>query len=328
MKKLFLTAIMALACTMAFCQTADEPAPVSMQGSHLYLGVRGGASGMLFNSDMDLTSTPQVNLGLDINYAYFFGKHFGLRTGINFVSFTCKSQQQVDNDFEGNDAYIYTVNSTDAYGNNYTQIGVEEYVSRFHATGTVDEYFGGYNFEIPLQLAFQSEHWYANLGVKFAIPGYLFSSNKSKLDIDYLGAVQADGTLFPDLTSDPMRITEKTNSVEGNTTYYAIGGNYGKHYPFQVLGAFDFGYRFGCTCGNSWMIGLYADFAIKGVDLLAQNEVSAAGTTNMGINIDIPTETYEVTYNSGILTSPLANSFRLFDFGVKIQYDFGLSKRN
>lgn len=311
MKKIFLTALMAFAFgASAFAQEAPAASEQPLAGSHLYLGARLGAAEFMMRSNFageNFTMTNKLGLGIsaDVNYAYFFTPHFGLRTGLNLT--------QVNNSRMRFENYDRAIPAT--VGHLYDPAhGIYEQINSIYTyTAAGDETYTATYFEIPLQLAFQGNHWYANCGVKYALPFKAFNARKSYDAIDFYYGATTPGAGVADV---PTVYEQSIVEVGGDYNYRDFVK------PNFWLGALEFGYRFGCDCGNSWMLGVYADFSINAINCAGEsmeNEFVAINVT--GANNEHHNFTRDLAVSSDVI-----DHFRMMDFGVKLQYDFGFRR--
>lgn len=295
MKKIFITIV----CALALCSTvsAQEENNAGLKsGSHLSFGARAGVAGFLVNGGFTDTYMGS-GLALDLSYAYFFTDHVGIRIGVNASSIS--SGYRADNVVSAMSCNVPITTNT----------GTRTVLANYSGTTTtVSEDYNGLYGEIPIQLALQGNHWYANLGVKLAIPVKVDADyNYSETPVEFLGS--------PNLGTTVALDDELYGAQSGSYRLYDFREETNYLNPFYVMLALEGGYRIGCTCGDSWIIGLYLDYSLNSA------------------NIENPTETNLITASDGpnfthhnVMSTNLIDSFKLFNFGVKLQYDLGLKK--
>lgn len=297
MKKVIIT--LALSLLVGFSAFAQQYPLLS--GSHIYLGARAGAASFGVNGGYFVKpNVPGLNVAADLGYAYFFNQHIGVRTGVQLAYSSSRYKDEIAGTLSGNldDANGYMLYK-------YTQHGI-------------NEMYSGKYLEVPLQLALQFSHFYANLGVKYA---YALSTSASakhgKLDIEnvtsYIGNSRAN-TLDFDPTNPLFQPNDRGVYSDARYDENTINHNW-------LFASIDFGYRFGCDCGNSWMLGVYGDLGLNPIQFN-----NAANAEYLTINDNFPLAPN--AYYRNVLTSNLAEKMNLLNVGVKLQYDFGLRKQN
>ena len=304
MKKVFLTVLIALG--FAFAATAQDANLGLKRGSHIGIGARGGMAGFLIDNHFSDPTDLGFGLGVDLSYAYFFTEHFGLRTGVYFSAIA--SGMHMDN--------VESVMSCPA---SYVGANADKIAEYTTLTPSISENYTAYFFEIPLQLAFRGNHWYTDLGVKFAIPGKMEANyQNAETDIFYHGSYSTVDNTFVGTGTEP--IPEKP--------YCAVNAGYSifdRHEennlckPLFVMAALEAGYRFGCDCGDSWSLGVYVDYAINNIALNNEDKPDL-----MQAEYGYPHTHF--FHTNGALNTNLINSFKLFNCGLKLKYEFGLRK--
>ncbi len=315
MKKLFLTVLVALSLgTVAYAQ---EDISFAQPGSHITLGGTVSGGGLwLSGSQSDVTKLG-IGLGGELTYAYFFTNNIGIRIGgsLNLIQSGFQNSEAVTSE----STVPVTMAGTSMLMNaNYW----------YTCPDVTERYFSIYGM-VPVQIALQGDRWYANLGVKFAVPVRVTCTEYSYAgtDVYYTGSTKASagvptGAIYESTTAG----ASGSYSLFNYKDLGLLGGNGNFVKPFFVMGSAELGYRFGCDCGHSWQIGCFADIAINSIH--PENApASANGYLNYATNpSNGPTATHN--YARGVMRTDLVNSFRLVNFGVKLSYDWALSKKN
>lgn len=299
MKKFFLTALVAL--TMGSMAFAQEEATMTRPGSHITVGARVSAGGLLLHDDISKPTKLGFGMGGDLSYAYFFNNTVGIRTGI-YGSLT-------------NSAYVNTNIHSDATCMvTYTGLSTP-HIAEYNAdTKNVREDYSSAYVEIPVQLALQGNHWYANLGVKCAVPVRVAGNYRyDATEVFFIGSHATDNSSFIGGVSSPVwDATLPQTSGSYSINNFRADNNYVN--PFFVMGALEAGYRFGCDCGHSWQIGAFVDFAINSI--ATPDNADLIYSTNGGVH----------HFTNGVMHTSLVDSFRFVNFGLKLSYDFALRK--
>lgn len=302
MKKFFLTVLVALSLgAVAFAQ--EEAPTMAKAGSHLTIGVNGSYGGLWLKGTQTGVTKLGFGMGGDLSYAYFFTNHVGIRVGVGaeLISSGFRSSEAVVS--EGS-CLVHYAGSTTPLNANY-----------WYSTPNVQENYESLYGMVPIQLALQGNHWYANLGVKLAIPVRVRCADYDydATEVYYKGSVKASAGVPTGYIPDGT-VAEQT----GSYTIYNFRADNNLVNPFFVMGAAELGYRFGCDCGHSWQIGCFADIAINAATPESEHTglLYATDGTNSGNH----------HYTNGVMRTDLVNTFRLVNFGLKLSYDFSLSK--
>lgn len=276
MKKIFSIVLLLAVLSASHAQRYDV--------FRLSVGLNGGLSAFTV-SDKNLEGSLKMGTeyGAELGFSVFFSQHFGIRTGLGF------SVLNGEYDFE-NITKTSTLRSLQTI--NYTTVMQDpKYVFR-----------SSYAM-VPIQLAFRSQHWYADLGVKVAIP------LKSQQDFSVAGTetnaeVAGLGTITPD---SPIASTMGCTRTPAQTF-----SNKDKSSQFLALLTLDGGYTIVKAPDFSWTIGLYGEYAINSTAIKGDGTVmvpNADGTVSKELN---PVSVAKLGY---------------FGFGIKLQCDFGIKAK-
>ena len=250
----------------------------------LSIGVNGGLSAFsVKDNNLEGSLKMGTEYGAELGFSVFFSQHFGIRTGLGF------SVLNGEYDFEN-----ITKTSTLRTMQNVTFTTVMQdpkYVFR-----------SSYAM-VPFQVAFRSQHWYADLGMKVAIP------LKSQQDFSVAGTetsaeVAGLGTITPD---SPIASTMGCTRTPAQTF-----SNKDKSSQFLALLTLDGGYTIVKSPDFSWTIGLYGEYAVNSTNIKGNGTVMVPhpdGTVSKELN---PVSVAKLGY---------------FGFGIKLQFDFGIKAK-
>ncbi|MBO4587594.1 MAG: hypothetical protein J5711_01660 [Bacteroidales bacterium] len=262
-----------------------------VDGSHLTASVKMGYSNLMVNSEKLKNSPGGFGVGAEIDYTHFVSTHIGLRVGCDVSIHISKYRMASYSAQSSEEIQVYTNPS----------LGESQTVEAEYKTTTVD-IVSDYMYSaigIPVALAFQGESWYASAGVKFNIPLKLRESSKygeTQTECVSIGNndVSIPGEVIP---GQRIEAIPYNSSARGNTFK-----------PFFVSSLIEGGYRLGSPRGDAIEMGVYAEFSFN--ECHPGSEKPLAARTNGKIE-SLPT-----------LLSNAVQSLRLFNVGVKLQYDF------
>lgn len=280
-------------------------------GLHLSLGARGGVAMMPVRGDFSHSDNPGLGIGLDMSLGYYFTPGFGLRTGINRTSvITSMSGKDVVSEVVA-PSPIYTY-----FEDCFTAV-----------TPQVDESYSLAFLEIPVFLAFRGDHWYANGGVKALIPTRMDCHyNYAESAIEYTHSESSGNKIFFPPTPDPYP------EQEGYVLLYSSKDDVERLFPFLLTLSVEGGYRVGCECGHSWILGAYVDWAVNSIHSNVQKDL--LNVSDDILNADNPTQAAAnsstcppgITHQESVLLSTAVKSMHFINLGFKLQYDFGLTR--
>lgn len=262
-----------------------------VDGSHLTASVKMGYSNLMVNSEKLKNSPGGFGVGAEIDYTHFVSTHIGLRVGCDVSVHISKYRMASYSAQSSEEIQVWTNPS----------LGESQTVEAEYKTTTVD-IVSDYMYSaigIPVALAFQGESWYASAGVKFNIPLKLRESSKygeTQTECVSIGNndVSIPGEVIP---GQRIEAIPYNSSARGNTFK-----------PFFVSSLIEGGYRLGSPRGDAIEMGVYAEFSFN--ECHPGSEKPLAARTNGKIE-SLPT-----------LLSNAVQSLRLFNVGVKLQYDF------
>ena len=262
-----------------------------VDGSHLTASVRMGYSNMMVNSEKLKNSPGGFCVGAEIDYTHFVSDHVGLRVGCDVSLHTSRYNMTSYSAQSTEDIEVWT----------NIELGQSQTVEAEYKTTTVD-ILSDYMYSevgIPVGLAFQGEYWYASAGVKFNIPLKMREMSKygeTQTECVSIGnnEVSIPGERLPGTKIDEIPY----NSAERGNTFK----------PFFVTSLIEGGYRIGSPRGDAIGIGVYAEFSFN--ECHPGSEKPLASRVNGKIEC-LPT-----------LKSNAIQSLRLFNVGIKLQYDF------
>lgn len=274
MKKTFFTVLLLALCSASFAQDYNV--------FRLSVEANGGVTAFT-PRDKGLDGSLQLGAGygVDLGFSVFFSQHFGIRTGLGFAvansSFAFDNMTQYQT-VETSKTIDYTSYLSDPKLSIHT-----DYIT------------------IPLQVAFLSSHWYANLGLKTYIPV------KNKEDFSYSNTetnafLHGMGDIAPEDPAAASLGCTRTGDV--SILNKAMSGMW---YPVVAL---DGGYRFIQSDVVSWTVGLYGECALS-----RRHAVDGQGV------LMTPNDDGTVTKT----VHPLAvDKLGYFGFGIKLRCDFGI----
>lgn len=276
MKKIFSILLLLAIFSASYAQRYDV--------FRLSIGVNGGLSAFTVKSD-NLNGSLKMGLGYgaDLGFSAFFSQHFGIRTGLGFS--VLNGEYNFDDITKNN-----TVRSFQTI--DYTTVMQDpKYVFR-----------SSYAM-VPIQVAFRTQHWYANMGVKVAIP------LKSQQDFSVSGTetsaeVAGLGTITPD---SPIASTMGCTRTVAQTF-----SNKDKSSQLLALLTLDGGYTIVKAPDFSWTIGVYGEYAVNSTAIKGDGTVmipNADGSVSKELN---PVSVAKLGY---------------FGFGIKLQCDFGIKSK-
>lgn len=277
MKKIIFTVLFLTLCSASFAQRYDV--------FRLSVGVSGGTTAFTVN-DKDLSGKLKlgVGYGADLGFTVFFSQHFGIRTGLGFSA----------------------VNGTYNFDDMTQTQTVETYKIIDYTSTLSDPKISILTdfITIPLQVAFRTTHWYANLGMKVFIPV------KNKEDFSYSNTeTSAFLRGMGDITLDDPAASSLGCIRTGEVSLR----NDKKPTTWQPVIALDGGYRFVKSDSFSWTVGLYAEYGFS------NRTIEGSGV------LMTPNDDGTVTKN----VHPLAiDKLGYFGFGIKLRCDFGIKLRS
>ena len=280
-------------------------------GLHLSLGVRGGVAMMPVSSNFPHTNNPGLGMGMDVSLGYYFTPGFGLRTGINRATvFASMSGQDVTSEVVA-PSPIYSY-----FEDHFAAI-----------TPQVEESYSAAFLEVPVFLAFRGDHWYANGGLKALIPTRMDCLYRyAESPIEYTESEPVGTKIFFPPTPNPYP------EQEGNTVLYSIQDDVEQIFPLLLTLSIEGGYRVGCECGHSWILGAYIDWGVNSIksgtqkDLLYVSDEVLLADDPTRAAANSATCPAGITHQESVLLSNAVKSMHYISMGFKLQYDFGLTR--
>ena len=269
---------------------AEKPLTI-VDGSHLTASVRMGYSNLMVNSEKLKNSPGGFVAGAEIDYTHYVSTHIGLRLGCDVTIHTSKYHMASYSAESSEEIQVWTNPS----------LGESQTVEAKYRT-TTEDIVSDYMYSaigIPVALAFQGEYWYASAGVKFNIPLKLRESSKYGVTQTECVSVGNNEVSIPgeSLPGQAIEAIPYNSTARGNTFK-----------PFFVTSLIEGGYRIGSPRGDAIGIGVYAEFSFNECHPGSEKPLAAR---NNGKIESLPT-----------LLSNAVQSLRLFNVGVKLQYDF------
>lgn len=309
MKKTIMTIVAALALSGSAMSQESE---ATAKGHHIYVGARGGASSIMLAPEASLDANNYYNNGsakaammaaIDVDYAYFWGDHWGVRTGLHLSNMMSKfTVGHVESRLE---------NIEMSYPDGMTGSAQTSIVRM--AGDNVTETFNGSFVEVPLQMAWQGKKLFADFGVKIGLPIRLNSARRGT-ELPYsVGTI--DNPNYPD-------ITEEQSIIDGERWSSATARCNDGVFPLSVSGLADLGIRRGCACGSSWMFSVYGEFGVLNTGSMAQYYAGSGESVKNDAGFRSDNYTF-----SGSAFRSNEGFAKYFTVGVKVQYDFAIGKK-
>lgn len=290
MKKVVFTLFLALGLmSSAFAQNEEAPVATA-HGSHVGFGFTTGwatASPALndFAKDAKLTNDGYGwGLGGLIEYSYIFGNHVGIRTGVGLMGF--------------HDSYKV---ETATFKMDAVDGGVWGPIDYTFHVKDASLNFNPIYLNVPLQLALKFDHWFLNVGFKFAFlvkPEITVDFN----DVDVAAYLQKTGNF---ITGD-----KAVAPVFGCGHHEAdVNMISDKKFHMLYILSLDGGWRFKAGDGNFFELGAYIDYSLNKIDI----------TSPQIANVTYRNDVAQIEIN------PLASAFSYLSAGIKFSYNFSVN---
>ena len=258
------------------------------------IGARGGAAAYLAETDLC-----KWNLGyqaaFDLQYAHYFKRksekkpYCGILTGVS-VSYLSSSVSGSVND-------AYSVLDTEGDQIDYT-ITADQ----------VKNSMSDLQVQVPLMFSLLYKGLYFNIGPRFVVPVY--TQGHQTLTNAHITAYYA-----------PYGVTLTDAVITGKLSEEQLDAQVSWDSPvFQINASAEIGYEFSLRNGDSFGIGVYADY---GVYNLYKNNASAQSmisVSQVGVDPLYPVPTVEVLP----LVSSYVSKLGYFDAGIKLVYNFNV----
>ncbi len=286
----------ALAAAMFLFGMPGMQAQENDKGSELSVAFQGlGIGSMPFSGTATWEDQPGLSLGFNAGYTYWFGKHFGFRTGVRMTRFS--HNQKISN----LDLPITTSLPMSSIG---LPGGSASTTVELNATATsVQEEQNATFVELPIQLAMRFGKAFVNLGVS------LSKAVNATADYSFTDPTLSI-TALPDLgvtptTPVPMTLTGATEKSVKNADMTK---------PFQCLLDAEVGMNFPLSDAACIALGLYGRLA------------PVAYKTDNTANLYVlnPDATYTLTQPS---TALQVEKIGYYEVGVSLGFNFGLGRR-
>lgn len=258
------------------------------------LGARGGAAAYLAE-----TSLCKWNLGyqaaFDLQYAHYFKRksekkpYCGILTGVS-VSYVSSSVSGSVND-------AYSVMDTEGDQIDYT-ITAEQVKSSMSEL----------QVQVPLMFSLLYKGLYFNIGPRFVVPVY--TQGHQTLENAHITAYYA-----------PYGVTLTDAVITGKLSEEQLDAGVSWNSPvFQINASAEIGYEFTLKNGDSFGIGVYADYGIYNLYKNNASAQSMISISQVGAEPLYPAPTVEVLP----LVSSYVNKLGYFDAGIKLVYNFNV----
>lgn len=311
-------------------QSEDEPYGYNrkdscefMKGSYLSVSVNGGLSYLDYSLNAlqeKGTNKKGPGLGINVDYSYFFSRHWGITTGAGF------SVYQNNGKLKGSLAENTYYNLGMLTDNDW-QPAPKDFEMRARITN-LEEKQTTYLVEIPLMLSYQTYFnsdgscWglYGNIGGKLLLPVSskfkIQKGNKSEFNVSgqYEGIPVDMGS--PENPPVPQHgfgtITDPNNSLDWNAKSKLKTG---------VAASVELGAMFSLSENKDLLIGGYLDYGLIDMKKNKQQSLFTPPTVyHPGADNSIGNG---ITYN-GMLNSNVTGKIRPISFGAKVALRFKL----
>ena len=251
------------------------------------VGVRGGFASTL----QDAAGFPLgFDVALDLRYAHYWGLDsikplLGIMTGLNIGYVHAKHHMAI------NDAYTLPTVDGDVY---YTV-----------TADKVAEKMNEVIFEVPVMFSMVTNNgFFLNVGPKFMLP--IYSGFHQTITNPNITAY------LEELNGKPIL----NNPVMGfvSDEQMDMRGTLNNELKFSIALGAELGYEFKFYNGNSLDLGAYVDYSVYS----AYKNM----TTGSVISITPPTSSSSAIVDVHSMTNALSHKVGLFDFGVKLAYNF------
>lgn len=266
------------------------------KGHEVSVAVQGlGIGSMPFSGAATWDDQPGLGLGFNVGYTYWFGEHFGFRTGVRLTHF---SHNQKISNFDLPISASLPLSSLGLPGGS-TMTTV---MLRGTATSIQEEQTYTY-IELPIQLAMRFGGVFVNLGVS------LSKAVEASADYSFTDPALAV-TGIPDLGITPT--TPVPMTLSGTTEKSVKNADMTK--PFYCLLDAEVGYNFPIGRASSIALGLFGRYA------------PFAYSTDNDVNIyDLhPDASFTVTQPS---TAAQVEKVGYYEVGVSLGVNFGLGRK-
>ena len=286
----------ALATALFLFGVPGTQAQENVSKHELSLAVQGlGLGSMPFRGAMTWEDQPGLSIGFNVGYTYWFGEHFGFRTGVRMSSIS--HNQKISNFNHPLTANLELTTINPAFSSGSTEV-------KLQGTATSIQEEQQYTYlELPLQLAMRCKGWFANVGVSLtkavsATADYSFT--KPELGITEIPALGVSPN--PPV---PMTLNSETKGSVKNVDMAK---------PFYLLLDAEVGYNIPLADATNLAVGLYGRFA------------PIAHTTNNTVDIYAlqPDATFTVCQPA---TSAQVEKRGYYEVGVMLGVNFGLKKK-
>ena len=264
----------------------------SGKGHELSVAFQGlGIGSMPFTGSATWNDQPGLSLGFNVGYTYWFGEHFGFRTGVRLSRF---SHNQKISNFDLPITTSLPMSSLGLPGGS----AVTAVVLRGTATSIQEEQ--SYTFlELPIQLAMRFGGVFVNVGLS------LSKAVNASADYSFTDPALAV-TAIPDLGITPT--TPVPMTLNGTTEKSVKNADMTK--PFYCLLDAEVGYNFPLGDVTSLALGLYGRYA----------PIAYKTDNNVDIYALSPDATYTVTQPS---TATQVEKIGYYEIGVSLGVNFG-----
>lgn len=255
-----------------------------------------GISSLLIASDLKNVNRPGFTTHLDVGYTFLWSYAGGFHTGLGI--------QYAGSAFASDGVESQTMGYMTAYSNEQSATRHAHYTAN---TSSVREDYHAWYLTLPVQLAYQQDHFWMNYGVKIMLP--LSFSAKYDYGVTTIGAgYDFDG--FGTSVDVPVEV-DRLDTRSGTYDIASLTGGI-NGYPAYAALALSGGYRLALDHQHTLLFGFYLDLAL--------NRTHAGGANNM-----VTLGTNYACRNA--LQSNVVRSLRHIDCGISMTYSLTFGKK-
>ena len=280
---------------MAEDTIVEEQKPVKNHYSRFTIGARGGVASLRQQSDMPTTWKLGYDAFLDLQYAHYWKS---------------KKEHSVGFLFGASAGYINSAMTAPSINDKYSVATTDGTINYTIQANDLVENDGEIVVEVPVMFSLVTKKgFFLNLGPRLQVP--VFTHYNQSLTNPHITAY------FP-----TENVTVKDELITGKVLESSVISK-GKFQAatLNVLVSAELGYEFKLKSGNSFGLGVYADYCPY--SMYSKN----TGAAQSAIRITPPSATMQpakVDFISG--ADAYGTGFKMFDAGLKLAYHFNFIK--
>lgn len=278
------------------------------------IGFRGGASGLLYQSDYGKLM-PGVNGGADLMYGYMSGVGVGIRLGVSFDYATSRFQANGFSDqydhLSCQYASVVKYDTVSYKFDQYSEQHQQMYVS------------------VPVQIAFRAKRWTLNVGPKLMLPLSMKYNATAKNADMHLHALYGGGNSawIGQTSTNGEGAVPSLGAYCGDET---TKGDIKSRPQFWAAVALETGYEFPSNSNTSVVLSLYGEYGVNPAKVNAASMASSLLTLvdNPEYNADpnsstpVHLRTLNPAFESKMGDKQLVRGYNYFSAGIKLAIQF------